>query len=183
LNIKEHLDYRGLDFSVVTPVMTDGVATFYLYNLSGQIVGYQHYNPLGTKAFNQKKADRSLMKYFTWVSGSKKDLNKKIGVWGLESYSVTCNRIIITEGLFDAAPFHRYGECAIAILSNDPCKMVRQWLRVLPQQKIVVSDNDGSGSKLEKVGDLVVRVKSPFKDVGEIWESGNFDKWYKENFS
>ena len=179
--IEEHLRERGLDLSKIKPLLGEGVATFLLWNLSGQVVGYQHYNPLGTKAFNQKKADRSLMKYFTYVSGHKETNDKKIGVWGLETYNVKVKRIFITEGVFDAAPFHLLGECALATLSNDPHKSVCQWIKGLPQEKIVISDNDGAGTKLEKLGDRSVKV-SAYKDVGELWESGNFLEWFKNNF-
>ena len=179
MEILEHILYRGIDLDVVTPQIGDGVATFFLYDLSGNIVGYQHYNPLGTKAFNQKKADRSLMKYFTYVKGSKRNDDKSIGVWGLESYSFRCKRIFLTEGLFDAAPFHRYGECALAVLSNDPSKSVIEWLGLFPQEIIVVSDRDGAGKKLEKCGDRVIQVPLPHKDVGELWESGGFSEWYE----
>lgn len=182
MNIRQHLIDRGIDFSKIKPFLSEHLATFLLWNLSGQIIGYQCYNPLGTKAFNQKKADRDVMRYFTYVSGSQKTFNKQIAIWGLESFCLSKKRIFITEGLFDAAPFHHFDECALAVLSNDPCKSVIEWLKVLPQEKIVIRDNDKAGIKLQKVGDRVVKISSSFKDCGEAWEEGGFTDWFNDNF-
>lgn len=180
--MKSHLEERGINFDLITPVIAETGVSFYLYNLSGQIVGYQFYNPNGTKKLDQKKADKLLMKYFTWVGGHKKDKDKKIGVWGLESYRLDCKRIFITEGLFDAAVFHNYGECAIATLCNDPSDYLLGWLRTLPQEKIVVADNDLSGNKLWSAGDRVVFPPSSFKDANELWMQDRkiFLEWFKQ---
>ena len=169
---------------MVSPVIYEAGASFYLYNLSGQIVGYQHYNPTGTKALNQSKADRSLMKYFTWIGGTRKSGDKKIGVWGLESYYIGCKRIIITEGLFDAAVFHNYGECAIAILTNDPSKEVLGWLDTLCEEKIVVRDADKAGAKLEKAGNRSLIVPG-HKDANDFWVNNKdaFEEWYKNEIA
>ena len=49
--LKEHLKSRHLDLELHRPVLdeAEGVVTFYLWNLSGQLVGYQQYRPSGEK--------------------------------------------------------------------------------------------------------------------------------------
>jgi len=51
MNIKTHLKHRHLDLELHRPILDEelNIATFLLYNLSGQLVGYQQYNPLGDK--------------------------------------------------------------------------------------------------------------------------------------
>jgi hypothetical protein len=57
MNIKTHLKQRHLDLELHRPILDEelNIATFLLYNLSGQLVGYQQYNSLGDKkVFNSK---------------------------------------------------------------------------------------------------------------------------------
>ena len=78
-----HLKERGIDPDK-TKVMIDeesGNSYFFLYNLSGQIIGYQKYNPNLQKKSNP--TDPKMAKYFTWVSDE--GLGKHLAVWGLES--------------------------------------------------------------------------------------------------
>lgn len=189
-SMADHLKDRGIDFSRIQPVVDEetGLATFFLYDLSGRIVGYQTYNPKGSKSFNQSKADRMLMKYFTWVSGSKKGKDKKIGVWGLESYVWDAPYLFASEGIFDAAPFHQFDLPAIALLTNDPTRSTRRWLDSLPQKVIILADDDEAegkekknraGDKLVKSGDMALYPPSPYKDFGEFWEADKegFREW------
>lgn len=189
-SMSDHLKGRGLDFSKIQPVVDEesGLATFFLYDLSGRIVGYQTYNPEGSKAFDQSKADRNLMKYFTWIGGHKKDKDKKIGVWGLETYDWNSPFLFITEGVFDAAPFHNFGIPAISLLSNDPDRQTRGWLKTLPQKIVVIADNDSAdgkdkknraGDKLSSAGDITFYPPEPHKDAGDFWEADKpgFENW------
>ena len=62
-NIKNHLISRGCPLDCPTLIISEefGLAYFMLYNLSGQLIGYQKYNPDGTKSGN----DILKNKYFT----------------------------------------------------------------------------------------------------------------------
>lgn len=183
--IEDHLRRRGIDPSKTYVVIDkeNGIATFMLYNLSGQLVGYQRYNPKGDK----KDHTNSLMaKYYTYVT-KEDSKTAKIAVWGLESFSPDDSFFFMTEGIFDAVKLHNAGYPAIALLSNNP-KVLKSWLSALPQKKIVVADNDEAGSKLEKFGDLVIHVPTEYKDVGDMPQEmvnsffGNVEADIKQRF-
>ena len=69
MSVRAHLRSRGLDPDRQGVFVSEetGTATVLLYNLSGQIVGYQQYNPEGTKSIRNDEKHRSLLKYFTFV--------------------------------------------------------------------------------------------------------------------
>ena len=66
-NLLTHLKSRGVDPESTDVIMDDetGIATFLLYNLSGQLVGYQRYNPNGDK---KGRGDDLASKYFVYVT-------------------------------------------------------------------------------------------------------------------
>jgi len=172
LDIEQHLRDRGLDPNK-TNILIDkesNIAVFLLYNLSGVLVGYQQYNPNGTKnkVFDKTIADKDMMKYYTYL-GKENDEKKvkKIGVYGLHTYNRNSPVLFVVEGIFDAVKLHNLGLPAIATLSNDP-KPFGQWLKLLPQKIIIIMDNDSSGNKLAKFGDKSVKVPNPWKDLGEM---------------
>ncbi len=141
--IHEHLLSRHCNLSLHNPAIDeqDRVATFYLYNLSGQIVGYQHYRPDASKErHNHPKEGR----YFT--------LRKQptVAVFGVESLHLTPNLLFVTEGIFDACRLTEKGVSAIAVLSNDPSQDVANWLSMLPKTTVAVCDNDKAGRRLAK---------------------------------
>lgn len=166
LDIEQHLSDRGID-PKKTRVVRDGDDTyFFLYNLSGQMIGYQKYNPLYPKTGQGKLSDPRMAKYFTWVSGDEK--NKAIACWGLESVDVMNDEFIfITEGIFDCVRIHQAGLPGIAVLCNDPNESLKNWLWTLPQKKIVIYDNDAPGRKLIKVADYAFSVTGG-KDLGDL---------------
>ena len=166
-DIKSHLKDRGIDMERVKPVIDEesNNVYFYLYNLSGQLVGYQKYNPLLPKIGQNKLSDPKLAKYYTWVTDEPK--GNKIAVWGLESTEFTDKYLFITEGIFDAARIHEAGYPAIAILGNDPSPQLKNWLSTLPQKKIVIYDNDKAGIKLKKVGNISFTVTHG-KDMNDL---------------
>lgn len=179
--IRSHLISRGLDPDRIGLVVDEktNTATFFLYNLSGKLVGYQQYNPAGEKGFSHRnsKADRSLMKYYTYVSGNTKDRTKEIAVWGLDTYQSDHPYLFLVEGIFDAVSLHNVGVPAIALLANDPDQKTLTWLRTLPQKRIVICDNDQSeskekknlaGNKLAKAGHVAYTVPQPYKDLNEM---------------
>lgn len=158
-----HLRGRGVDPEMTRVIIDEesGDTYFFLYNLSGQLVGYQKYNP------NYSKVNKNpqLAKYFTWVSDEGR--GKKIAVWGLEYFDMNLPYIFLVEGVFDAARIREAGYPAIALLCNDPSSSLTRWLSTLPQTKIVIYDNDKAGRKLRRVGNYSYTVPTG-KDVNDL---------------
>lgn len=174
MNVLENLKSRHFDLSVHTAWVDEdeGVATFPLWNLSGQMVGYQQYNYKKDKKKDNHPRDS---RYFTW----RKD--KVVGVWGLESWNFS-NTLFVTEGVFDAARLTERGFSAVATLSNDVDPSLARWLWTVRKARPVVAvcDNDAAGRKLAKCGH-VAHVMDDGKDMGEASDEyvTNFLKDYK----
>lgn len=165
--IKSHLKDRGIDpdqTRVIIDEQTNDVY-FFLYNLSGQMVGFQKYNKDYQKTGQSNLDDPRMAKYFTWVS--EEGYGKAIAVWGLESTKFTDKFLFITEGIFDAARIQEAGYPAIAVLCNNPNISLKGWLETLPQTKIVIYDNDIPGKRLIKFGDYAYTVPRD-KDVNDL---------------
>lgn len=161
--LEDHLRDRGIDPQKTKVIISEDDTYFFLYNLSGQIIGYHKYNPNYPKS---TKVDPRLAKYFTWVT--EEDKSRKIAVWGLESFDIMNDKFLfITEGVFDCARVHQSGYPGIAVLCNDPSDQLKNWLYTLPQKKIVIYDNDTPGKKLIKVGDFAYSV-SVGKDLNDL---------------
>jgi len=162
-----HLKDRGIDTEQTRVVIDEKTQDvfFYLYNLSGQLVGFQKYNPNYEKTGQSNLDDPRMAKYFTWVTEEGK--GKAIGVWGLETTDFRDDFIFVTEGIFDAARIHEAGYPAIASLCNNPSDSLKSWLVTLPQKKIVIYDNDAAGRKLKKVGDYSFTVPHG-KDMNDL---------------
>ena len=156
--LKQHLQSRHLDLDLHRPMLDDaeGVATFYLWNLSGQLVGYQQYRPLGDKKPNNNP---KLGKYYTYRK------QPTLAVWGVESLDLSPNVVFLTEGVFDAARLTSRGYSALAVLTNNPSPDLRNWLTCLNRRVVAVCDNDSAGRKLAKFGDLVLFTEE--KDLGD----------------
>lgn len=166
-SIRDHLLSRNLN-PFIHRVWVDEderVATFPLWNLSGQLTGYQQYRPDGTKeSFNNPREGR----YYTYRSKIVDDWehlkphgtpNKRmmktssVSVWGLESWSFSPT-LFMTEGVFDAARLTSLGYSAIATASNDLDKSHMAWLRSVRSHRRVVAvcDGDSAGMKLARHG-------------------------------
>ena len=162
-DMTEHLRGRGIDPDKTRVIIDEesGDSFFFLYNLSGEMVGYQKYNPTYPKINKVPQ----LAKYFTWVTDEGR--GKKLAVWGLESLQMSHEYVFIVEGIFDAARIQEAGHPAIAVLCNDPSDSMTEWLFTLPQKKIVIYDNDKAGRKLRRVGDFSYTVPTG-KDVNDL---------------
>jgi DNA primase len=147
--VLEHLKQRHLDVDLHRPMVdeVERLATFYLYNLSGQLVGYQQYRPEGEKKPNNNPKEG---KYFTYRK------QPTLAVWGVESLFLSPNVVFVCEGLFDAARLTERGFSALAVLSNNPSPDLRNWLTCLNRKVVAVCDNDAAGRKLAKFGDVAV---------------------------
>jgi len=156
--LTDHLRKRHLDVNLHRPVLDDveRVVTFFLYNLSGQLVGYQQYRPEGEK---KPHNNPKFGKYFTYKK------QPTLAVWGVESLHLTPHVVFLTEGLFDAARLTERGYSALAALSNDPTPELGNWLWCLNRRVVAVCDNDKAGKKLAKFGDQVALTVD--KDLGD----------------
>ena len=138
----EHLRDRQCDVSLHQPLldMREEVATFLLWNLSGQLVGYQQYRPCAPKGSNDPRQGR----YFTYRGNH-------LAVFGVESL-VYPGPVFVVEGMFDACRFTNTQRPALAVLSNNPTPQVKEWLNSLGRLTVAVTDGDSAGSLLARVG-------------------------------
>lgn len=144
-SITQHLLDRHVDLDLHKPVIDSDTysATFYLYNLSGQLVGFQRYNPLFNKT---RRNDEEYGKYFTHRDKTTH------AVWGLESLHLSPNVLFVTEGIFDACRLTELGYSAVATLTNNPPWDLWNWFSFLNRKIVVVCDDDAAGRKLAKFG-------------------------------
>lgn len=147
-----------MDVALHNPVLDDveRVATFYLWNLSGQLVGYQQYRPEGEK---KPQNNPKQGKYFTYRK------MPTLAVWGVESLHLTPHVLFLTEGVFDAARLTERGVSAVAALSNNPTADFRNWLGCLNRKVVAVCDNDAAGRRLAKFGNVAVYTEE--HDLGD----------------
>ena len=161
MNLVEHLKSRHLDLELHRPVLDleNNVATFYLWNLSGSLCGFQQYRPEASKApSNHPRESR----YFTYRK------QPTLALFGVESLHLTPSVVFLTEGVFDACRLTELGVSALAVLSNDPTPQLHEFLRCLNRKVVVVADNDAAGRKLAKFGHEVVFCED--KDLGDSSE-------------
>lgn len=146
MTFEQHLLGRGL-----RPWMGYGkwvcneseIITFPLWNLSGQLIGYQAYNWRGDKNLRKGYNPRE-QKYFTRLpKGSD-------GVFGLdlipEGYQ---GPIYLVEGVWEALAGHNHGLKCLAVLGCNP-KSMKKWLDTIPNDVIVLAQPDSAGQKLKK---------------------------------
>jgi hypothetical protein len=145
----EHLKKRHLDLELHRPVLDleNDVATFYLWNLSGNFCGYQQYRRFGEKKPQNNPKEG---KYFTYRK------QPTLAVWGVESLHLSPNVVFLTEGVFDACRLTEKGYSALAVLSNNTGKDLSNWLSMLNRKVVAVCDNDAAGKRLAKFGDVAV---------------------------
>jgi len=162
MNIKKHLKTRGINLDSVKVYIDNylNIATFPLFNLSGQMIGYQQYNPLGSKSQHNSKYG----KYYTYISS----FHRTMAVWGTETLQWNYKMLFITEGIFDAVKIHNAGYAAIAVMTNNPNKGLKNWLWCLNKNIIAILDNDKAGSKLKNFADSFFTTPDPYKDLGEM---------------
>lgn len=173
--LEAHLRDRGVDPSRTFVIVDEdaGLATFLLYNLSGQLVGFQQYNPAGEKANGKSLVNKAkelgvrpseLMRYFTRVADERG--TKKVAVWGTETLDER-PYVFITEGIFDAVKVHNAGHPCIAVLANRPMQL-RPWLHALGKRIIAIIDSDAAGRGLKSIADEDISVPEGYKDLGDM---------------
>ncbi len=159
MTLYEHLLSRGLDPKRYQCVVDEEeyVATFFLFNLSGQITGYQRYNP---RAEGKKVNDPKLGRYFTYTPRGVD------AILGLETNRGAAGTpLFVVEGLFKQAAIINAGFDCIATLTSDP-KRFRPLFRILKETRplYAVGDADPAGGK------LVSRVKAGAQSLRDLDE-------------
>lgn len=174
MTVTEHLKSRHLDLHLHKVWISEKLycASFPIWNLSGQLLGYQRYRPGASKALNNDPREG---RYFTRL------VDGDVGVWGLESWSLS-STLFIAEGIFDAARLTERGYSAICTFSNDVSPALARWLWITRQNRYVVAvcDNDAAGSKLAKYASTS-HVVYGSKDIAEASDDyvSTFLKDYK----
>ena len=165
LDFLSHIHGRGIyDLKSSSYVVSDNFIYFWLFNLSGQLCGYQRYYWRGSKKTNKENEDP---KYYTYIT--KEYRSVKNAVWGLETY-IPNSILFIVEGIFDAIPIHKLGYPCIAVLGYNPANL-KQWLNLLPVKTIAVLDGDKSGFALSKYTDDYISLPDGL-DPGDFMSDG-----------
>ncbi len=162
----EHLTNRHLQIQRYNSIHVneaDRVVSFYLWNLSGQLIGFQKYRPGAPK---DRKNDEGHGRYYTYATPQYR--GNYHAVWGLETYNYRDDILCFTEGIFDACRLHNYGIPAVAVCSNNP-KPLKKWLNILPKKLIGIRDNDAAGKKFESIFDTCFTMEN--KDLGDSSEN------------
>lgn len=174
--IEKHLRDRGVPETA--PVFIDheeNMAYFVLFNLSGQIVGLQRYNPEGYKKRGKyyrnikeygKVADKNL-RYKMSVTRENTDRNVSyIAVYGMHTLDER-NFVFVVEGVFDAVKLESLGMPVIALFANNP-KKFKNFFYILPKYVIVWRDADKASEQLKSIADFSIIPPPPYKDLGEM---------------
>ena len=162
-DVKQHLIKRHVNINLHRPIITQNAATFLLYNLSKQLVGWQRYSPnsphLSSNDVNGK--------YYTYRTPH------QLALFGFEAYEITSQCIFVTEGIFDAVRITKYGKSALALLTNSPNSSMLNLLSCLPNKITIIIDNDKGGDTLYKKTKHITSsfIRPPEKDLGECDES------------
>jgi hypothetical protein len=153
-----HLHSRCFSMNLHRVWLGDSTATVPLWNLSGQLVGYQQYRPNASK---EAKNDPREGRYFTRLA------RDRVGVWGLESWDFS-GALFLCEGVFDACKVTWLGYSALAVFSTEVNATTASWLSVLRSHRRVVAlcDGDHVGLRLAKYAHDHVQM-SPWHDVGD----------------
>ena len=156
----DHLKERGYHKDIAHCVVDDTVATFFLYTLTCEMVGFQQYNPSGSKKLN----DRETAKYWTYHSPG------TCRFWIPKNFFELVTKekkVFVQEGIFDALPLVNMGYPAVAILTNNNKESVRN-LHLSGYKTLCLCDGDPAGQTLGR------QVHSSFNlendvDVGKLW--------------
>ena len=156
-----HLRSRSLR-SFDHMIISGGRAHFLLYALSGKLTGYQRYNPWGKKLPHSNTLGDDA-KYYTWVSSG------EVGFWGAQFYDPYCPLLFITEGIFNAVKVVNEGWPCFAMLTATPSKSAASFLNMLPNQLVIIKDNDGHAVKpFEYVDGYSINQPRIYGDVGNM---------------
>lgn len=140
MGFKDHLLSRNYDPSLYVNQTIDEegeLLTVHLFNLEGKFVGYQRYDPSGSKKTNVINE----AKYMTYTMKGEK------AFWGLETLDYTQDTLFVVEGLFKASALHKAGYNAICVFGNR-AEHLKDLLLSFNMNIIAICDNDDAGMKL-----------------------------------
>lgn len=165
-NLQNHLEERGCTNSQGVILGVD-TAYFLLYDILGRVVGYQHYNPSGTRDHKGKPKNEEL-RYYTYLSDYLFQNNHKSSLWGYQHLNFNKSVIFLVEGIFDAYKVINAGYNCLATLGNEPSVLKEQlFLLRVTHTIIVIADDDSAGRQLLKYGHKGYTCKGG-KDLGEL---------------
>ena len=161
MNIREHLISRHFDFGIHRAIVSEEeqCSTTLLYNLSGQITGYQRYRPDRPSCAKNDVEGR----YYNW---NRPEMDR---FFGIETYKTDAKVIFVVEGVFDATRLTSKGCTCFALMTNAPSQSMLNFLACLPQKIVAVCDNDKGGEKLARVIKPITKniLFTDKKDLGE----------------
>lgn len=164
-SLLECLADRNFDILLHPETVIDSpnrVITFPLYNLSGQMVGFQEYRPDQADKGQNSYLQRHLHRYYAH--------NRRCNTvcWGLQSLHWDVPYVFVQEGVFDTAPFHSLGVPAVAMLGFDNQEAYKA-LRTSGKKLYTLADADRSGRIMfNTVGAGRWLGYSAWHDVGQI---------------
>ncbi len=168
--IIDHLKHRDVpDTARVVVDTEENLAYFTLFNLSGKLVGYMRYNPVGYKARGKWRKETTLLKYKTVVTKENDERNiSHLALYGLHTLDER-PFVFVVEGIFDAVKLETLKLPVIATLTNDP-KKLKNFFFILSQTKDIIAwlDRDVSGKKLRKIAKHVIVTPEPYGDLGDM---------------
>jgi hypothetical protein len=137
------------------------VVTFPLWNLSGQLVGYQRYRWDKPKANGNNPLEQ---RYFTRLERG------VIGVYGLQSLPKGyLGPIHVVEGIWEAIVGNSHGLACVAILGVNKAgvgKPILGWINSLPNDIIPLCQPDKAGQCLSKVNpDKAIYLQKDLDDL------------------
>lgn len=177
---RKHLEDRGFSDSIrVLHIDWDNEVVYFPLWSPLTLVGYQRYE------WKKAKKHGNEGRYFTWISKSYSPL----ALWGLdrlssldECASEESQRVLVTEGIWDAIRCIQAGYNAVAILTATPNAQFVQWFKMVMQGRnaIAILDNDenGAGRGLAKLCVSSIMCER-HKDIGEHSPDGA-KQWLKD---
>lgn len=151
--LSHHIKSRRLDVNKYSAVwLSQRTMTFTvgLWNLSGQLVGFQQYKPNAGKERPDNPRDA---RYYTYATRPHKEA--ELLAFGVELLDPSKPVLFIVEGMFDAVHLHNMGQNCIATLSNNP-KHLRSWLGSLGYYIVALCEGDAAGKRLASSADEAV---------------------------
>lgn len=134
------------------------IVTFPLWNLSGQLVGYQQYNWDKPKARQNKPREQ---KYFTYTP------KQTIGVYGIDMLpSNPRETVYLVEGVWEALVGWSFGLPCIAVLgvTSKPNKDLHNFISSLPYNVVSLCQPDKAGVGLSKLANRSLTLAADLDD-------------------
>ena len=140
LELQQHLKDRGLNIERYNLFLSEKFCVvFPLWNLSGQMVGFQTYNPFKPKHDNNLNPVE--LRYHTYVRRDQETNSTNIAVFGVDLLDFKQKFVFVVEGVFDACKLHNLGLNALAVLTSD-AERYKSWLWSLGFVVVPVCEDD-----------------------------------------